>query len=90
MDGARVSDEGPSTEENNDKGRPPPIVLSSEPNLLTIRKVLKAVVTEEFFRNTAFGTHITTESMTVYKATQNLSNQKGLPFFTFYTAGDKT
>jgi hypothetical protein len=51
---------------------------------------LKAVVTGEFFfRITASGPRITTKSMADYKNIQNLLNQKGLPFFTFYTKGDK-
>jgi hypothetical protein len=89
MDCAEVSDEGPSTEDNTDKGRPPPIFLTSEANLLSLQKGLNAVVTGEFFRNTASGTRITTESMTDYKATQNLLSKKGLPFLTFYTIRDK-
>jgi hypothetical protein len=50
---------------------------------------LKAVVTREFFRNTASGTRITTKSMADCKTIQNLLSQKGLPFFAFYTKGDK-
>jgi hypothetical protein len=51
---------------------------------------LKAAVTGEFFsRNTATGARITTESMAHYKAIQKFLSQKGLPFFTFYTKGDK-
>jgi hypothetical protein len=51
---------------------------------------LKAIVTGEFFvRNTASGTRITTKSMADYKTIQNLLSQKGLPFFTFCTKGDK-
>jgi hypothetical protein len=89
MEGAEVSDEA-SYSENTDKGRPPPIVLTSEANLLSPQKDLKTVVTGEFFfRNTASGTRITTNNMADYKATQNLLSQKNLPFFTFYTKGDK-
>jgi hypothetical protein len=46
----------------------PPIILTSEVNLLSPQKDLKAVVTGEFFfRNTASGTRITTKSMADYK-----------------------
>jgi hypothetical protein len=84
-----VCDETPSSDNNLENGRPPPIVLASEVNFLTLQRVLKAVVTGEFFRNTASGTPITTKSMADYKTTQNLLSQKGFPFFTFYTKGDK-
>jgi hypothetical protein len=51
---------------------------------------LKAVVTGEFFFwNTASGTQITTKSVADYETIQNLLSQKGLPFFSFYTKGDK-
>jgi hypothetical protein len=58
MEGAE-DDERPS----NDIGRPPPIVQTTEANLLSLHKNLKTVVTEEFFRNTTSGTWITTKSM---------------------------
>jgi hypothetical protein len=86
MEGAEVCDETPSVYNNLEKGRPPPIVLTSEVNLLSLQKDLKAVVTGEFFmRNIASGPRITTKSMADYKTIQNLLSQKGLPFFTFYT-----
>jgi hypothetical protein len=43
MEGAKVSDETLSSE-NIDKGRPPPIVLTSEAKLLSLQKDLKTVV----------------------------------------------
>jgi hypothetical protein len=47
-------------------------------------------VTGEFFcLNTASGTRIATQSMADYKLVQNLLSQKGLPFLTFYTKGDR-
>jgi hypothetical protein len=61
MEGAEISDEA-SSSENIDKGRPPPIVLTSEANPLSLHKDLKTVVTGEFFRNTASGTRITTKN----------------------------
>jgi hypothetical protein len=90
MEGAEVCDETPYSGNNLEKGRPPPIVLTSEVKLLCLQKDLKAVVTGEFFfRNTASGTRITTKNMAGYKTVQNLLSQKGLPFFTFYTKGHK-
>jgi hypothetical protein len=64
----------------------PPIVLTSEVNLLSLQK---DCCDWEFFRNTASGTRITTKSVAGYKAIQNLLRQRGLPFLTFYTKGDK-
>jgi hypothetical protein len=89
MEGAEVCDETPSLENNLEKGRPSPRVLNSEFKLLSLQKDLKAVVTGKFFQNTASGTRITIKSMADYKTVQNLLSQKGLPFFTFYTRGDK-
>jgi hypothetical protein len=89
MEVAEVCDETPSSHNNLDKGRPPLIALTSEVNLLSLQKDINAVVSGEFFRNTTSGTRITTKRMADYKATQNLSGQKGLPFFTFYIKGDK-
>jgi hypothetical protein len=60
-----------SSKDNLDKGRPPPIVLTSEANLLGLQKELKTLVTGEFFRNTASGTRITARNMTENKAIQN-------------------
>jgi hypothetical protein len=87
MKGAEVCDETSSSDNNLENGRPPR-VLTSEVNLLSLQKDLKAVATGEFFHNTASGTRITTKSMADYKIIQNLLSQKGLPFFTFYTKGD--
>jgi hypothetical protein len=60
MECAEASDKRPSSD-NTDKGRQPPIVLTSDTNLLSLQKDLKTVVTGEFFRNTASGTQITTK-----------------------------
>jgi hypothetical protein len=54
------------------KADPAPIVLTSEVNLLSFQRDLKTVVTGEFFRNTASGIRITSNSMADYKAIQNL------------------
>jgi hypothetical protein len=72
MEGAEVCDETPSLDNNLEKGRPPPIVLTSAVNLLSFKKDLKAAAIGEFFRNTASGTRITTKSMADYKTIQNL------------------
>jgi hypothetical protein len=77
MEGVEVCGETLSSDNNLDKGRPPLIVLTSEASLLRLQKGLKAVVTREFFRNTASSTRITAKSMADYKAIHNLLNQKG-------------
>jgi hypothetical protein len=41
MEGAEVSDEA-SSSENTDKGRPPPTVLTSEANLLSLQRSYKS------------------------------------------------
>jgi hypothetical protein len=41
MEGAEVCGETPFSDNNLDKGRPPPIVLTSEVNLLSLEKDLK-------------------------------------------------
>jgi hypothetical protein len=87
MQGAEVCGETPSSDNNLEKGRPPLIVLTSEVYLLSLHKDLKPMETVEFFRNTTAGTRITTKVMADYKAIQNLSRQKDLQFFTFYTKG---
>jgi hypothetical protein len=89
MEVVEVCGETPSSDNNLDNGTPHPIFLTSEVNLLSLPKDLKVVVTREFFRNTASGIRITTKIMADYKTIQNLLSQKGLPFFTFYTKGDK-
>jgi hypothetical protein len=90
MEDAEECGETPSSDNNLDKGRPSPTALTSEVNLLSLQKDLKAVVTGEFFfRNTASGTRITIKSMADYRAIQSLLSQRGFPFFTFYIKGDK-
>jgi hypothetical protein len=62
----------PGTNETTGKGRPPPIVLTSEANLISLQRELKSVVSGEFFfRNTATGIRITTKSMVDYNTIIN-------------------
>jgi hypothetical protein len=82
-EGAEVCDETPSLDKNLQKGRPPPILLTSEVNLLSLQKDLKAVVTGEFFQNTASGTRITNKSMADYKTIQNLFKSERYPILHF-------
>jgi hypothetical protein len=68
MENAETGSEGSSTEtpgtnESTGKGRPSPIALTSQANLISLQRKLKIVVSWEFFRNTATETRITTKSM---------------------------
>jgi hypothetical protein len=59
-----ISTETPGTNESMFNGRPPPIVLTFEANLISLHKEPKIVVSGEiFFWNTATDTQITTKSM---------------------------
>jgi hypothetical protein len=94
MEGAEQYTEGssstPQDQEKLDKVRPPPIVFTSEANLISLQKELKSVVSREFFfRNTATGTRITTKNLADYKAIQTLLSNQGLNYFTFYIKSDK-
>jgi hypothetical protein len=57
----------PETHEMPDKGRPPPIVFTSEANLIGLWREIKRVVSKEsVFRNTESGTLITNKSVVHY------------------------
>jgi hypothetical protein len=71
--------------ENTGKGRPPPIILTSEANLISLQREQKMLVSREFFRNTA-----TTKSMVDYNTVQMFLTEKNLHFFTFYTKVGKS
>jgi hypothetical protein len=76
MEGAEMCGETPSSD-NLEKGRPPPIVLTSEVNFLSLQKYLKAVVTGEFFQR---------------RKRQRMSNQgsSGRTFFSKYTTPERS
>jgi hypothetical protein len=96
MENVEMGNEGnctktPGTNGSSGQGRPPPIIPTSEANLINLQRQIKSVVRGEFFffRNTANGTRITTKSMVDYNAIQKFLNEKNLHFFTFYTKADK-
>jgi hypothetical protein len=57
----------PGTNEGTHESRPPPIILTSEANMICLQREIKRVVGGEFFRNTATGTRITTKRRVAYK-----------------------
>jgi hypothetical protein len=76
MEVAEVSDEA-SSSENTDNGRPHPIVLTSEANLLSHQKNLRTVVNGEFFfRNTASRIRITTKTWQTTKPRRTFQVRK--------------
>jgi hypothetical protein len=94
MGNAEICSEGnstktPGTNESTSKHRPPPILLTSEANLISLQKELKSVVRGDFFQNTATRTWITTKSMVDYNAMQKFLAEKNLQFLIFYTKADK-
>jgi hypothetical protein len=61
------STETPGTSDSPGKGRPPPIALTSDANLISFHRELNCVVNGEFFfRNIEIGTRITTKCMVDY------------------------
>lgn len=76
METVELSGEGSSTtmsETNHslDKGRPPPTILTSEGNLISLKRQPKRIMTRElFFWKTAFITWIKTKCVVDYKDTQ--------------------
>jgi hypothetical protein len=72
-----------------DKSRPPPIILTSEANQISLQKQHRSVVNRKFFHNTATGIQITTKNMADYRLIQTSLANKGYPYFTFYTKAEK-
>jgi hypothetical protein len=60
------------TNDSLDKGRPPPTVLTSEANLISLQREQKSIMTGElFFQKTAAGTQITTNCIWIKKTYKN-------------------
>jgi hypothetical protein len=81
----------PGTSESTGEGRPPPVVITSEANLISLQRELRSVVSAVFFfRNTATGTRVTAKSIVDYNAMQKfLTEKKSDRFLIFYTKADK-
>lgn len=71
-------------EPNSQKGRPPPITLTSAINLIQLQKQVKGLVKGSFqFLNTRNGTKIVTKEMADLSAIKEYLNSKNLNYFTF-------
>jgi hypothetical protein len=69
----------------NRTGRPPPIVLTSQVNLIEIQKRLKSVTKGDLeLRSTKNGTRVVTKEMADFSATKSHSDTQNLQYFIFY------
>jgi hypothetical protein len=71
---------------NSQRGRPPPIILTSAINLIQLLKQLKGLVKGSFeIRNTRNGTRIVINEMADYSAIKEYINFQKSNYFTFYS-----
>jgi hypothetical protein len=69
----------------NKTGRPPPIVLTSQVNLIQLQKCLKSVTKSDFeLRSTKNGTRVVTKEMADFSAIKSHFDTQNLQYFTFY------
>jgi hypothetical protein len=74
------------TNESSRKDTPTLIILTSEPNLVSLQRELTLAVSGEFFfRSTETGIRITTERVVDNNGIHKFFTEKNLNFFTFYT-----
>jgi hypothetical protein len=71
-------------------GRPPPIVLTSDANLILLQKQLKGLVKGSFeFRSTRNGIQVITKEMADYSAIRAYFDSNHLHHFTFHPKSEK-
>jgi hypothetical protein len=71
-------------------GRPPPIVLTSTVNPMSLQKELNVLLKGSFeFRNTKAGTRIVSKEMADYSATRHYLDCQHLNYFTFFPKSEK-
>jgi hypothetical protein len=71
-------------------GRPPPIVLTSEENLIRLQKKLKSICKGSFeFRSTRNGTRVVTKEMADFAAIRSYFDSQNLHYFTFFPKSQK-
>jgi hypothetical protein len=71
-------------------GRPFPIVLTSQVNLMQLRRQLKGLLKGNFeYRNTRNGTRVVTKEMVDFSANRSHFEINNLPYFTFYPKSQK-
>jgi hypothetical protein len=72
------------------RGRPPPIILTSQANLIQLQKQLKNVVKGDFeFRNTRNGTRVITKVMADFEAVKSHLSCNNLSYFSFFPKSQK-
>jgi hypothetical protein len=82
----QTDDEQQQQPPNCQRGRPPPIILTSTVNLMQLQRQLKGIVKGSFeFRNTRNGTRIVIKEMADYSAIKEYLSSQTLNYFTFYT-----
>jgi hypothetical protein len=70
---------------SSQRGRPPPIMPTSETNLIQLQKQLKGLVKASFeFQNTRTGTRVVTKEMADCSAIKQYLNFQKLHYFTFF------
>jgi hypothetical protein len=71
-------------------GRPPPIVLTSQINLIQLQRQLKGLLKGNFkFRSTRNGTSVVRKEMANFSATRFHFESNILPYFRFYSKSQK-
>jgi hypothetical protein len=81
---------GQQQEPPSQAGRPPPIVLTTQTNLIQLQKQLTELVKGNFeFRNTRNRIRIVTKEMADFSAIKSHFDTKGMSYFTFYLKSQK-
>jgi hypothetical protein len=71
-------------------GRPPPIILTANTNLIQLQRQLKNVAKGDFeFRNTKNGTRVITKSMTDFKTVKSFFSTQNLSYYSFFPKSEK-
>jgi hypothetical protein len=71
-------------------GKPPPIVLTSQANLMQLRRQLKGLMKGNFeYRSTRNGTRVVTKETANFSDTRSHFEINNLPYFTFYLKSQK-
>jgi hypothetical protein len=71
-------------------GGPPPIILTSDTNLIQLQRQLKTVAKGDFeFRNTKNGTRVITKSMTDFEAVKSFFSAQNLSYYSFFPKSEK-
>jgi hypothetical protein len=70
--------------------RLPPIILTSDINLIQLQKQLKGIAKQQFeFRSTRNGIRVTTKDMVDYKSVKGHFEANNLSYYTFYPKSER-